>query len=163
CCLESGVELPFEAVRAAVGDAIQIVVHLVVRDGRRYVSEVLEVRGYDGDRRVYDVVPLYSLEKPTLSAVEGQDGPRATTGPRRARDGRRHGRRPAAGAAPRRRGGGRRDPSSGGAARRRARSRNGAVAGASARDRRAAESPALGAVVAGDRCDSDRVPGITQA
>jgi pilus assembly protein CpaF len=47
CVLQSGVDLPYTAVRQQVGDAIQMVVHLQRRDGRRLASEVLAVARYD--------------------------------------------------------------------------------------------------------------------
>jgi pilus assembly protein CpaF len=47
CVLQSGVDLPYTAVRQQVGDAIQMVVHLQRRDGRRFASEVLAVARYD--------------------------------------------------------------------------------------------------------------------
>jgi pilus assembly protein CpaF len=47
CVLQSGVDLPYTAVRQQVGDAIQMVVHLNRRDGRRMISEVFAVARYD--------------------------------------------------------------------------------------------------------------------
>jgi len=57
--LESGVQLPFPAIKANIATALNLIVHIDRRPGRRYVSEVLEVRGYDPDRDRYDLVPLY--------------------------------------------------------------------------------------------------------
>jgi pilus assembly protein CpaF len=53
CVLQSGVDLPYVAVRQQVGDAIQMVVHLHRRDGRRMVSEVVAVARYDAANDQY--------------------------------------------------------------------------------------------------------------
>lgn len=67
CVLESGVELPFHAVRSNIADSIQLLVHVVRRDGRRYVSELVEIDGYDHAHEAYRLSTLYSRE-------EGGDG-----------------------------------------------------------------------------------------
>jgi pilus assembly protein CpaF len=53
CVMQSGVDLPYPAVRQQVGDAIQMVVHLQRRDARRMVSEVLAVARYDAANDQY--------------------------------------------------------------------------------------------------------------
>jgi pilus assembly protein CpaF len=50
CVLQSGVDLPYRAVKTNVGDSVNVVVHLERRPGRRFVSEVVEIHGYDPDR-----------------------------------------------------------------------------------------------------------------
>jgi pilus assembly protein CpaF len=50
CVLQSGVDLPYRAVKTNVGDSVNVVVHLERRPGRRFVSEVIEIQGYDPDR-----------------------------------------------------------------------------------------------------------------
>jgi pilus assembly protein CpaF len=54
CVLQSGVDLPFRAVKTNVGDSVNVVVHLERRPGRRFVSEVVEIHGYDPDRDEYN-------------------------------------------------------------------------------------------------------------
>jgi pilus assembly protein CpaF len=54
CVLQSGVDLPYRAIKTNVGDSVNVVVHLERRPGRRFVSEVVEVRGYDPDRDEYN-------------------------------------------------------------------------------------------------------------
>ncbi|PYT73175.1 MAG: hypothetical protein DMG39_07410, partial [Acidobacteria bacterium] len=49
CVLESGVELPYRAIKSNIADSLQVVVQIERRPGRRYVSEVVEIRGYDPD------------------------------------------------------------------------------------------------------------------
>lgn len=54
CVLQSGVDLPYRAVKTNVGDSVNVVVHLERRPGRRFVSEVAEIHGYDPDRDEYN-------------------------------------------------------------------------------------------------------------
>jgi pilus assembly protein CpaF len=46
CILQAGVEVPYQAVRHQVGEAVQIVVHMARRQGRRLAAECLRVTGY---------------------------------------------------------------------------------------------------------------------
>src|ERR1700730_4540517 len=54
CVLQSGVDLPYRAVKTNVGDSVNVVVHLERRPGRRFVSEVVEIHGYDPDRAEFN-------------------------------------------------------------------------------------------------------------
>src|SRR6266567_5474942 len=47
CVLQSGVEIPYRAVKTNIADSLDIIVHIGRRPGRRFVSEVLEIQGYD--------------------------------------------------------------------------------------------------------------------
>ncbi len=62
CVLQSGVELPYAAVRRNIGDAVHILLHLERRHGRRYVSELLRVRGFDSDSDSFQTEILYRVE-----------------------------------------------------------------------------------------------------
>ena len=53
CVVQSGVELPYQAVRYQIADAINVVLHLSRRDGVRAVRELRHIRGYDVDRDRY--------------------------------------------------------------------------------------------------------------
>src|SRR5437660_5519563 len=59
CVLESGVELPYRAIKSNIADSLQVVVQIERRPGRRYVSEVLEIRGYDPDADLFDCSAIY--------------------------------------------------------------------------------------------------------
>jgi pilus assembly protein CpaF len=59
CVLQSGVELPYRAIKTNIGDSLNIVVQLERRPGRRFVSEVLEINGYDPDADLYDFSAVY--------------------------------------------------------------------------------------------------------
>lgn len=62
CVLQSGVELPYAAVRRNIGDAVHILLHLERKHGRRYVSELLRVRGFDPDSDAFQTELLYRVE-----------------------------------------------------------------------------------------------------
>ena len=54
CVLQSGVELPFRAIKTNIADSLNVVIHVERRPGRRYVSEVLLVNSYDPDTDLFD-------------------------------------------------------------------------------------------------------------
>jgi type IV secretion system protein VirB4 len=59
CVLQSGVDLPYRAVKTNVGDSVNVVVQLERRPGKRFVSEVLEIHRYDPDTDEYDFSAIY--------------------------------------------------------------------------------------------------------
>jgi len=59
CVLESGVELPYRAIKGSVADGVDVVVQMERRPGRRVVSEVIEIRGYDPDNDRFDSKRIY--------------------------------------------------------------------------------------------------------
>jgi pilus assembly protein CpaF len=63
CVLQSGVDLPYRAIKTNVGDSVNVVVHLERRPGRRYVSEVVEIHGYDPDRDEYNYGVIFDGHK----------------------------------------------------------------------------------------------------
>jgi len=63
CVLESNVDLPHRAVKAHIGDSLDVVVHMERRPGRRFVSEVLEIKGYDPDGDRFDLRRAYSVRE----------------------------------------------------------------------------------------------------
>src|SRR5580704_14456493 len=62
CILQSGVELPHRAIKTNVGHLLNVVVQLERRPGRRYVSEVVQINGYDADRDEYDLGVIFSSQ-----------------------------------------------------------------------------------------------------
>src|SRR5467141_2775111 len=66
CVLQSGVDLPYRAIKTNVGDSVNVVVHLERRPGRRFVSEVLEIHGYDPDRDEYNYSFIFDSHKEVL-------------------------------------------------------------------------------------------------
>ena len=65
CVLESGVELPYTAIKANIGDSVDVLVHVERRPGLRFISEVLELNGYDlaSDRFDYSAVYTKDADK----------------------------------------------------------------------------------------------------
>lgn len=60
CVLESGVELPYRAIKNNIADSLSLLVHLERRPGRRFVSEVVEISGYNPDLDRYDLKHLFT-------------------------------------------------------------------------------------------------------
>jgi pilus assembly protein CpaF len=63
CVLQSGVDIPYRGVKTNVGDSVNVVVHLERRPGRRFVSEVVEIHGYDPDRDEYNYGFIFDCHK----------------------------------------------------------------------------------------------------
>jgi pilus assembly protein CpaF len=63
CVLQSGVDLPYRAIKTNIGDSLDVVVHLERRPGRRFVSEVVEIQGYDPDKDEYSYRCIFQGHK----------------------------------------------------------------------------------------------------
>lgn len=63
CVLQSGVDLPYRAIKTNVGDSVNVVVYLERRPGRRFISEVVEIHGYDPDRDEYNYGFVFDCHK----------------------------------------------------------------------------------------------------
>jgi pilus assembly protein CpaF len=59
CVLESGVELPYAAIKSNIGDSLNVVIQIERRPGRRFISEVLEINSYDPDTDLFDFSAIY--------------------------------------------------------------------------------------------------------
>jgi pilus assembly protein CpaF len=59
CVLQSGVDLPYRAIKTNIGHSLNVVVQLERRPGRRFVSEVVEINGYDPERDEYDLAVVF--------------------------------------------------------------------------------------------------------
>jgi len=66
CVLQSDVDLPYRAIKTNVGDSVNVVVHLERRPGRRFVSEVVEIHGYDPDTDEYNYSFIFDSHKEAL-------------------------------------------------------------------------------------------------
>jgi pilus assembly protein CpaF len=60
CVLMSDVNLSHKTVRRHIGFGLQVLLHLDVQEGRRVVTELARVRGYDPDRDRYDLEVVYA-------------------------------------------------------------------------------------------------------
>ena len=58
CILQSGVELPYKAIRSNIGDAVHLLLHIERRRGRRCVAQLLRLTRYDStaDRFEFETV-----------------------------------------------------------------------------------------------------------
>src|SRR6266436_75174 len=54
CVLQSGVELPYRAIKSNITDSLHVVIQIERRTGLRYISEVLEINSYDPDADLFD-------------------------------------------------------------------------------------------------------------
>jgi pilus assembly protein CpaF len=59
CVLQSGVQLPHAAIKANIGDSLNVVIQVERRPGRRFISEVLEINSYDSDADQFDFRSVY--------------------------------------------------------------------------------------------------------
>jgi pilus assembly protein CpaF len=62
CVLQSGVELPYAGIKTNVADSIEVLVHVDRRPGKRFISQVLELHGYNPDADQFDFTPVYVKE-----------------------------------------------------------------------------------------------------
>lgn len=63
CVLQSGVELPYRAIKTNIADSLNVVIHIERRPGRRFISEVIEINGYDPDTDLYDFGAVYLAKR----------------------------------------------------------------------------------------------------
>jgi pilus assembly protein CpaF len=59
CVLQSGIELPYKAIKANIADSIHLLVHIERRHTKRFVSEVLELVSYSPGDDHYTFNPIY--------------------------------------------------------------------------------------------------------
>jgi pilus assembly protein CpaF len=64
CVLQSGIEIPYRAIKSSIADSLNVVVHVERRPGRRTISEVVEVKRYDPDPDVFDCNSIF--QKPEV-------------------------------------------------------------------------------------------------
>lgn len=60
CVLQSGVELPYRAIKNNIADSLNILIQLERRPGKRFVSEILEIQGYNPDTDQYDLTSIFT-------------------------------------------------------------------------------------------------------
>jgi pilus assembly protein CpaF len=64
CVLQSGVDLPYAAIRHGMSECLQILAHLERRHGRRVLTQLVRVRHYDAAADTYDLEPLSAAATP---------------------------------------------------------------------------------------------------
>lgn len=62
--LQGAAGLPLEAIRQQIGSAVDVIIHLSrLRDKSRKTMEIVEILGYDPEKRTYRVNPLYEFRE----------------------------------------------------------------------------------------------------
>jgi pilus assembly protein CpaF len=64
CVLQSGIDLPYVAIKTNIGDSLNLVIHIERRPGLRFISEVLEVNSYSPRADHFDYCPVFQKEEP---------------------------------------------------------------------------------------------------
>jgi len=59
CVLQSGIEIPYRAIKTNIADSLNIIIQIERRPGARFVSEVIEVGAYNPELDSYDLQPIY--------------------------------------------------------------------------------------------------------
>jgi pilus assembly protein CpaF len=63
CVLQSGIDLPYRAIKTNIADSLNVVIQVERRPGRRFISEVLEINSYDADADLFDYCILYTAKR----------------------------------------------------------------------------------------------------
>jgi len=61
CVLQSGVEMPYKAIKANVAESLNILVHVERRHGLRFISQVSAILGYEAETDRYSFESVYRL------------------------------------------------------------------------------------------------------
>lgn len=59
CVVQSGIDLPYQAVRLGIAECLQLLVHLERRQGRRVVRQVVRLRRYDAAADQYELAEAW--------------------------------------------------------------------------------------------------------
>lgn len=70
CVLQSGIEMPYRAIKTNIADSLNFIVQIERRPGMRFVSRVLEINGYDPDTDNYDFRVIYEREEGSCSPTK---------------------------------------------------------------------------------------------
>ena len=62
CVLQSGIDLPYRAIKSNIADSLNVLIQLERRPGKRFVSEVLEIRGYNSENDRYDLSQVFTTQ-----------------------------------------------------------------------------------------------------
>lgn len=62
CVLQSGVELPYHAIRSSIGDSIDLLLHIERHQGKRRISELVEVKRFSAAEDVFEFRVLYEID-----------------------------------------------------------------------------------------------------
>jgi pilus assembly protein CpaF len=62
CVLQSGIELPYKAIKANIADSIHLLVHIERRQAHRSIQEILEVQSYSPTDDIYRLETLFKQQ-----------------------------------------------------------------------------------------------------
>jgi pilus assembly protein CpaF len=62
CVLQSGIELPYRAIKSNIADSLNVLVQLERRRGKRFISEVIEIHGYNSEADRYDLSRAFTAQ-----------------------------------------------------------------------------------------------------
>src|SRR5579859_326308 len=62
CVLQSGIELPYRAIKSNIADSLNILIQLERCRGKRFISEVIEIRGYNSEADRYDISSVFTAQ-----------------------------------------------------------------------------------------------------
>src|SRR6476661_6007325 len=60
CVLQSGVELPYKAIKASIADSIHLLVHIERCSARRYINEILAIQSYSPTDDTYHLETVFN-------------------------------------------------------------------------------------------------------
>lgn len=63
CVLQSEMDLPYRAIKSNIADSLNLLVQIERRPGRRFVSEVLEIAGYNPESDRYQLDPIFNRQE----------------------------------------------------------------------------------------------------
>jgi hypothetical protein len=87
CVLQSGADLSYRAIKTSIGHCVNVVIQLEQRPGRRFVSQVVEVKGFDEEADEFDLSTVFGREqKSPRIAKTSQGGQMGTDTSRRIPD-----------------------------------------------------------------------------
>jgi len=67
CVLQSAVEMPYRAIKTNIADSLNLIVQIERRPGIRFVSQVLEIRGYNVQADQYQFEEEYVMDRNGLA------------------------------------------------------------------------------------------------
>jgi len=70
CILQSGIEIPYRAIKANISDCLNVIVQVERRPGTRFVAQVLEVVGYCTEADRYRFASVYPFAQEQIDLPE---------------------------------------------------------------------------------------------
>ncbi len=68
CVLQSGIEIPYKAIKTNIADSLDVIVQIDRCPGIRFVSQVVEITSYNPEMDAYQLHSIYNCEPTVQSA-----------------------------------------------------------------------------------------------